>query len=72
MRLALTLASRNLFHDRLRFIATLVGIVFSVVLVMIQMILDLLILGFGINAFVSAARMGRQRRSAGEVGSASS
>src|SRR3974377_1574548 len=37
MRLALTLASRNLFHDRLRLAATLVGIVFSVVLVMIQM-----------------------------------
>jgi putative ABC transport system permease protein len=37
MRLALTLASRNLFHDRLRFIATLIGIVFSVVLVMVQM-----------------------------------
>jgi putative ABC transport system permease protein len=37
MRLALTLASRNLFHDRLRLVATLVGIVFSVVLVMIQM-----------------------------------
>lgn len=44
MRLALTLASRNLFHDRLRFIATLVGIVFSVVLVLIQMGL---FLGFG-------------------------
>jgi putative ABC transport system permease protein len=44
MRLALTLASRNLFHDRLRFVATLVGIVFSVVLVMIQMGL---FLGFG-------------------------
>src|SRR5215216_182023 len=44
MSLALTLASRNLFHDRLRFIATLVGIVFSVVLVMIQMGL---FLGFG-------------------------
>ncbi len=44
MRLALTLASRNLFHDRLRFIATLVGIVFSVVLVMVQMGL---FLGFG-------------------------
>lgn len=44
MRLALTLASRNLFHDRLRFIATLVGIIFSVVLVMIQMGL---FLGFG-------------------------
>lgn len=35
--LALTLASRNLFQDRLRFIATLTGIVFSVVLVMVQM-----------------------------------
>src|SRR6266700_701142 len=44
MRLALTLASRNLFHDRLRFIATLIGIVFSVVLVMVQMGL---FLGFG-------------------------
>src|SRR5437763_7336526 len=37
MSLTLTLASRNLLHDRLRFIATLVGIVFSVILVMIQM-----------------------------------
>ncbi len=37
MSLVLTLASRNLFHDRLRFIATLIGIVFSVVLVMVQM-----------------------------------
>src|SRR5262249_4733269 len=36
MSLVLTLASRNLFHDRLRFVATLVGIVFSVVLVMVQ------------------------------------
>lgn len=36
MSLVMTLASRNLFHDRLRFIATLIGIVFSVVLVMIQ------------------------------------
>src|SRR5438552_8897258 len=44
MSLTLTLASRNLLHDRLRFIATLVGIVFSVVLVMIQMGL---FLGFG-------------------------
>lgn len=44
MRLATTLASRNLFHDRLRFVATLIGIVFSVVLVMIQMGL---FLGFG-------------------------
>jgi putative ABC transport system permease protein len=44
MSLAFTLASRNLFHDRLRFIATLIGIVFAVVLVMIQMGL---FLGFG-------------------------
>src|SRR5579863_4497905 len=44
MSLVMTLAWRNLFHDRLRFVATLVGIVFSVVLVMIQMGLYL---GFG-------------------------
>jgi putative ABC transport system permease protein len=36
MSLVLTLASRNLFQDRLRFIASLMGIVFSVVLVMVQ------------------------------------
>jgi putative ABC transport system permease protein len=44
MPLSLRLASRNLFHDRLRFVATLVGIVFSVVLVLMQMGLYL---GFG-------------------------
>jgi hypothetical protein len=44
MSLVLTLASRNLFQDRLRFIATSIGIVFSVVLVMVQMGLYL---GFG-------------------------
>ena len=44
MPMTLTVASRNLFHDRLRFLATLVGIVFSVVLVMVQMGLYL---GFG-------------------------
>lgn len=44
MPLVMTLAARNLFHDRLRFAATLVGIVFSVVLVMVQMGL---FLGFG-------------------------
>src|SRR5579863_5955132 len=44
MSLVMTLAWRNLFHDRLRFIATLVGIVFSVVLVMVQMGL---FMGFG-------------------------
>jgi putative ABC transport system permease protein len=37
MSLVFTLASRNLFQDRLRFIASLTGIVFSVVLVMGQM-----------------------------------
>jgi putative ABC transport system permease protein len=44
MPLNLTLAARNLFHDRLRFVATTVGIVFSVVLVLVQMGLYL---GFG-------------------------
>ena len=40
--------------------------------VTVQMILDLIILGLGINAFVSAAKVGRQRRSAAdEVESAS-
>jgi len=42
--LTLTLASRNLFHDRLRFTATVIGIVFSIVLVMVQLGLYL---GFG-------------------------
>jgi putative ABC transport system permease protein len=42
--LVFTLAFRNLFHDRLRFIATVIGIVFSIVLVTIQMGLYL---GFG-------------------------
>lgn len=37
MSLTRTLAARNLFQDRLRFIATMIGIVFSVVLVMIQL-----------------------------------
>jgi putative ABC transport system permease protein len=44
MPLVLTLAFRNLFHDRLRLIATVIGIVFSIVLVTIQMGLYL---GFG-------------------------
>jgi putative ABC transport system permease protein len=44
MSLIFTLASRNLFHDRLRFIATVVGIVFSIILVTVQMGLYL---GFG-------------------------
>jgi putative ABC transport system permease protein len=44
MPLNLILASRNLFHDRLRFVATTIGIVFSIVLVMVQMGLYL---GFG-------------------------
>jgi len=33
MPLVFTLASRNLFHDRVRFVATLIGIIFSVTLV---------------------------------------
>src|SRR6266702_3736659 len=37
MSLKFRLASRNLFHDKLRFIATIVGIVFSIVLVTVQM-----------------------------------
>src|ERR1039458_8282750 len=37
MSLVFTLASRNLFQDRLRFVASLIGIVLSVVLVMVQM-----------------------------------
>jgi putative ABC transport system permease protein len=37
MSLIFTLASRNLFHDRLRFVATVVGIVFSIVLVTVQL-----------------------------------
>jgi putative ABC transport system permease protein len=37
MSLVFTLASRNLFQDRFRFTASLIGIVLSVVLVMMQM-----------------------------------
>ena len=37
MSLQFRLASRNLFHDRLRFIATIIGIIFSIVLVTVQM-----------------------------------
>jgi putative ABC transport system permease protein len=37
MSLVFTLASRNLFQDRLRFATSLIGIVFSVVLVMVQL-----------------------------------
>ncbi len=44
MPLNFVLAARNLFHDRLRFVATAIGIVFSVVLVLVQMGLYL---GFG-------------------------
>jgi putative ABC transport system permease protein len=44
MSLTYRLASRNLLHDRLRFIATVVGIVFSIVLVTVQLGLYL---GFG-------------------------
>jgi putative ABC transport system permease protein len=44
MGLGFTLAFRNLFHDRLRLAATVIGIVFSIVLVTVQMGLYL---GFG-------------------------
>jgi len=44
MPLVFTIAFRNLFNDRLRLIATVIGIVFSIVLVTIQMGLYL---GFG-------------------------
>ena len=44
MSLIYRLASRNLWHDRLRFVATVVGIVFSIVLVTVQLGLYL---GFG-------------------------
>ena len=44
MSLSFTLASRNLLHDRLRLVATVIGIVFSIVLVTVQMGLYL---GFG-------------------------
>jgi putative ABC transport system permease protein len=44
MSLIYRLASRNLLHDRLRFIATVVGIVFSILLVTVQLGLYL---GFG-------------------------
>jgi putative ABC transport system permease protein len=37
MPLIFTLAFRNLFHDRVRLIATIVGIVFSIVLVTVQL-----------------------------------
>jgi len=37
MQMRFIFASRNLFHDRVRFIATMVGIVFSIVLVAVQL-----------------------------------
>src|SRR5437868_2536231 len=37
MSLAPKLAFQNLFHDRLRLVATVIGIVFSIVLVTVQM-----------------------------------
>ena len=37
MSLIFRLSWRNLFHDRLRFVATVIGIVFSIVLVTVQM-----------------------------------
>jgi putative ABC transport system permease protein len=55
MPLIFTLAARNLFHDRLRFAATLVGIVFSMILVTVQMGLYL---GFGrmVSTMIDHAR----------------
>ena len=35
--MVLTLAFRNLFHDRTRFAVTLIGILFSIVLVAVQL-----------------------------------
>ena len=35
--MVLTLAFRNLFHDRIRLAVTLVGILFSIVLVAVQL-----------------------------------
>ncbi|MBV8169250.1 MAG: ABC transporter permease [Alphaproteobacteria bacterium] len=37
MSLIVKLASRNLFQDRLRFVATVIGVVFSIVLVIVQL-----------------------------------
>jgi putative ABC transport system permease protein len=37
MPLVLTLARRNLFHDRVRFVGTLIGVIFSVILVTVQL-----------------------------------
>jgi putative ABC transport system permease protein len=37
MSLIFRLARRNLFQDRLRFVATIIGIVFSIVLVTVQL-----------------------------------
>lgn len=37
MPLTLVIATRNLFQDRLRFVATIIGIVFSIVLVTVQL-----------------------------------
>ena len=37
MSLIYRIASRNLFQDRIRFVATIIGIVFSIVLITIQM-----------------------------------
>lgn len=42
------------------------------VVVMFQMLLDLVILGVGVNAFVHAAKLGRKRQSATEEGGSAS
>jgi putative ABC transport system permease protein len=62
MPLVFTLAFRNLFHDRLRFVATVIGIVFSIVLVTVQMGLYL---GFGqmvtLRSWIRDSAAGRWR-----------
>ena len=54
----LTLAFRNLFHDRIRLAVTLVGILFSIVLVAVQLGLYL-----GASNMITAKIDARQRRS---------
>ena len=62
MSLVFTLASRNLFQDRLRFVAALVGIVFSVVLIMAQIGLYV---GFSrmVTTMIATKRLARHGRS---------
>ena len=72
MPLVFTLAARHLFHDRLRFVATLVGIVFSMILVTVQMLADLALIGVILKVLIGAAQRRRQtlgsRRGRGDPG----